>query len=166
LLLPPLLTRGDGPGGSVDAVRTLEGIGIASSLGMTVAGAALLVAVHRSSPGRPLVGLPRTIGVLVVGGGLGALAGTGVSAALLPAHARALEAVGVGALAALVAGLVAAAFSLLGDRGTVRALRSAGRRGGSAEPAGAAEPADPAEPGASATSAPQGAPKTRDGSGA
>jgi len=126
LVLPPVLARG-----ASDAVRTLEGIGVASSLGMTVAGAALLWAVHRYAPGRPLAGVARTVAVLAVGAALGSLAGLLTSGVLLPddagslrALASGLESLGVGLVAAVVGAVVVVVASLVGDRPTLRGLAS------------------------------------------
>jgi putative peptidoglycan lipid II flippase len=122
LALPPVLSRSDH-----DVVRALEGIGVASSLGMTVAGVALLVAVRRFAPSHALAGLPRTLVVIVGGAIVGAALGAIVSATLIPDGAGAVPAVGIGLLAALVAGGVVIAASVALDRGTVRSVRHVGR---------------------------------------
>lgn len=140
LVLPPLLVRH-----ASDPVRTLEGVGAATSLGMTVAGAALLWAVHRYAPGRPLVGLARTVVALVVGAALGAVAGLLTSDLLLPDDAGWLAALGVGALAAGVGAAVVVVVSVLGDRPTLRGLASLRRSDPAPVPGGVAAkgPADP-----------------------
>ena len=105
-----------------DQVGVLTQLGLATSLGMTVAGAGLLAAVGRFAGADALRGVPRTLTVLVVATTLGAGAGSLVSGALLPADAGILPALGVGALAALVAGVVVVGGFLLADRTAVTGI--------------------------------------------
>ncbi len=108
---------GDGP-------ATLQALGGANSLGMTVAGVALLVATRRAAGSLALTGVARTSGVLVAGAVAGAVAGRWVTDAVL-------SAVGPGVPAALVAGVsgglvgagVVGALAAVVDRGTVGELR-------------------------------------------
>lgn len=59
---------GDGP-------ATLRALAIGNSTGMLVAGIALLVVLRRAAGAAALSGLPRTLGVLLLGGAAAALAG-------------------------------------------------------------------------------------------
>ncbi|QJW38466.1 virulence factor MviN [Cellulosimicrobium protaetiae] len=99
-----------------DQAGVLLQLGLATTVGMSVAGAGLLVATRRHAGPEATHGVPRTLAVVAVGVALGALAGSAVSGALLPDDAGWLPAVGVGALAALVAGVVVVGVSLAGDR--------------------------------------------------
>lgn len=111
------------PGG--DGPAALTALGIGNSVGMTVAGVALLVALSRACGGLP--GLVRSVGVLAVGAVVGGtvgrwavvavldLAGGSVAAAVMAAL------LGVAVAAAAVAGAVA-----VGDRDVVRMLRRNG----------------------------------------
>ena len=105
---------------------------------MSVAGAGLLLATRRHAGPDATRGVPRTLVVVAVGVALGALAGSALSSVLLPDDAGWLPAVGVGALAALVAGVVVVGVSLVGDRA---ALLGVLRRG-------TPSTGDPAAPGA------------------
>lgn len=123
LVLPPLLVRGPD-----DAVRTLEGIGAATSLGLGVAGAALLAAVRRRSGAHALDGVVRTGAVVTVGAVVGAVVGRLLVAGLLGAAAGTARSVAVGVLAGLVAAAVVLGGSRALDAGAWAALRG-GRRG-------------------------------------
>ena len=108
------------------AAATLLAIGIASSIGMTAAGAALLVGAGRLRVGgvRPdgvLSGVPRTLVTTLVAGSLAAVAGRWVTDALLTGAAvpAALVAGGTGVAAA--AALLAVAWALV-DGEDLRAL--------------------------------------------
>lgn len=119
---------------AVTGVRDQAGVmlqlGLATAVGMSVAGAGLLVATRRNSGPEATRGVPRTLLVVAVGVALGALAGSVVSGALLPDDAGWLPAVGVGALAALVAGAVVVGVSLAGDRAALLGILRRGRAGG------------------------------------
>ncbi|SKC82432.1 murein biosynthesis integral membrane protein MurJ [Krasilnikoviella flava] len=110
-----------------DQVGVLAQLGLATALGMTVAGAGLLVAVGRYAGREALRGIPRTLVVLVVTTALGAWAGSLLSGALLPADAAILPAIGVGVLAALVGGGVVVGGFLLADRSAVTGIVRRGR---------------------------------------
>ena len=130
-----------------DGPATLVALGAANTLGMTLAGVALLVAVRRAAGPRALTGVPRTVLVLVVAATGAAVAGRWVTDAIAAAAGPGVPAaVGSGAAGAvLAAALVGVAGAAL-DRGTLRDLRHADR--GLVEPAGAQPgPADRA-PGA------------------
>ncbi|MBN0040086.1 virulence factor MviN [Cellulosimicrobium cellulans] len=116
--------------GARDQAGVLLQLGLATAVGMSVAGAGLLVATHRHAGREATHGVPRTLLVVAVGVTLGALAGSTVSGALLPDDAGWLAAVGVGALAALVAGAVVVGVSLAGDRAALLGVLRRGRSGG------------------------------------
>ncbi len=123
--------------GMRDQAGVLLQLGLATAVGMSVAGAGLLLATRRHAGPGATRGVPRTLLVVAVGVALGALAGSAVSAALLPDDAGWLPAVGVGALAAVVAGAVVVAVSLVGDRAALLGVLRRGRAGGT-PPEGAA----------------------------
>jgi putative peptidoglycan lipid II flippase len=120
-LLVPVLV-GDGR----ERVATLQGLGLANSIGMTAAGVGLLIGLVRSA-GRDCVdGLGRTLGVLAVGGVAGALLGRWsvdvvTGAAAQPSLGRAVAA---GMLGAAVCAVIVGAASLTLDRSVLRGLRS------------------------------------------
>jgi len=127
--------------GARDAVGVLSALGLAMTLGMSVAGAALLLAVRRLAGAQATHGVPRTLLVVGVGAAAGGALGSVLTRVLLPDDAGWLAAVGVGALAALVAGAVVVGASLVGDRA---ALLGVLRRGGGR--AAAVEDEEPAPP--------------------
>src|SRR5690606_27119952 len=88
--------------------------GLATTVRTSGAGAGLLVAARRYTGPEATHGVARTLAVVAVGVAPGALAGSALSGALLPDDAGWLPAVGVGALAALVAGAVVVGVSLVG----------------------------------------------------
>ncbi|WP_250447960.1 murein biosynthesis integral membrane protein MurJ [Actinotalea sp. C106] len=117
LVAVPLLApeRGDG-------LATLQGLALGNTVGMLVAGLALLVAVRRVSGPDALSGLMRTLVVSAVGGGVGALAGRWLVEWL------AGPPLVLGMIGAAVAAGTALAATGLADRQTVRgALRDRGR---------------------------------------
>ncbi len=107
-------------GADGDQPAALRGLGLATTVGMTVAGVGLLVGIARAAGRSALDGLGRT--AVVIGGGsvVGAVLGRWVTDATT----------GDGVVAALTAGVVGAvtcAFALLsvtwlGDRGVLRAV--------------------------------------------
>lgn len=125
-----------------DQAGVLLQLGLATAVGMSVAGAGLLVATRRHAGPGATRGVLRTLLVVAVGVALGALAGSAVSGALLPDDAGWLPAVGVGALAALVAGAVVVGVSLAGDRAALLGILRRGRAGGTSpeDPAGGVAP--------------------------
>ncbi|WP_206515507.1 murein biosynthesis integral membrane protein MurJ [Georgenia faecalis] len=103
---------GDGPG-------TLQGLAIGSSVGMVVAGVALLLALRRVTGALP--GLGRTVVVAGAGAVVGAVAGRWVTEAMLGAVApQLLGAVVAACLGCLVGGGVVLAACALGDRSVLR----------------------------------------------
>lgn len=103
-----------------DQVGTLGGLGVASSVGMTVAGVGLLVGVARSAGRSAVAGLPRTAGVLAVGGVAGAVLGRlAVTSVTGDSVVAALVA---GLVGALICGVVMGAATWFGDRTLLRAL--------------------------------------------
>ncbi|WP_251150806.1 lipid II flippase MurJ [Cellulosimicrobium sp. Marseille-Q4280] len=117
--------------GARDAEGVLSMLGLATTLGMTVAGAGLLLGVRRFAGVAAVAGVLRTLLVTGVGSAAGATLGALLSRALLPDDAGWLPAVGVGALAAVLAGVVVLGTSLVVDR---PALLGVVRRGAT-EPA-------------------------------
>ncbi len=117
--------------GARDQAGVLLQLGLATSIGMSVAGAGLLLATRRHAGPEATRGVARTLVVVVVGLVLGAVAGSMLSRALLPDDAGWLPAVGVGALAAVVAGAVVVGVTLLGDRAAILGLvrRGSGQDG-------------------------------------
>ncbi|MBE1878516.1 murein biosynthesis integral membrane protein MurJ [Myceligenerans pegani] len=145
--------------GFLDGLAVLDGergpglvlgaLGVAGTLGMTVAGAGLLIAVRRHLGRAALAGTGRTGLVLAAGTALGALAGYGVGYLLRPPGQRIdpgfvaypggdrpfvagefLAALGSGLLAGVVAVVVVLALAALADSGLRARLRAwAGRAG-------------------------------------
>ena len=122
----PLLTSG-----ARDQVATLAGLGLATTIGMTIAGAGLLVAIGRAAGAATVAGLPRTGAVVVAGSVLGAAAGRLVTD--LTTADGIGRALGAGALGALTCMVVLLATAWAGDRGALRALAEP-RGGGAARP--------------------------------
>jgi putative peptidoglycan lipid II flippase len=133
VVLPPLVGRDALP---LEPGQALAGLGAATTLGMLVAGAGLLLAVRRHVGAAALRGVPRALAVLAVGVVLGALAGRGLLGLLgrdVPAgpgevafDAGALLAdLGEGVLVALVAvaAVLACALADPALRAGVRSLR-------------------------------------------
>lgn len=130
----PLLASGDR-----DQVASLRGLGLATTVGMTVAGAGLLVAVARAAGGAAVAGLARTGVVVAVGAGLGGIAGRFVTD-LLTAEGI-VAALVAGALGALTCGVVLLAAAWAGDRGALRAIAEP-RGEGAARPGSVSPPED------------------------
>lgn len=107
-------------GGDRDQVATLRALGIAITLGMTVAGAGLLVGTVRSVGRGAVAGLARTTAVLAAGGASGALAGRACSNAV--GSDDIASALLAGVLGAVVCALVVVVVVWLLDRSIVRAL--------------------------------------------
>ncbi len=123
-------------GGEQDRVSALQGLGLASTVGMLVAGAALLRALVRSAGRGAVAGVTRTVAVAAGGAAAGAVAGRLVTDALATGGwARALVA---GICGAVVCAAVLGVATWAGDRSLVGILR---------DPRGAGEP--PAEEAAS-----------------
>lgn len=123
--------------GGQDQVATLKGLGLATTVGMTVAGVGLLWAVARAAGVAAVAGLGRTGAVVAVGAVLGGLAGRLVTD-LTTAEGIA-QALGAAALGALTCGVVLIAIAWAGDRGALRAIaeprgRSAARPGSAPGP--------------------------------
>ncbi len=113
---------------SGDPAGTLRGLAAGNSIGMLVAGGALLVAVRRASGPDALGGLVRTMSVGLVGAVGAAAAGLWTEHRLQDAWGSgAASSAAVGLLAGLVAVLVIGAVLLVGDRSLARAARRGGR---------------------------------------
>lgn len=136
------------PAGGAQA-PTLRGLAIGTSVGMAVAGVALLAAVVRAVGTGALRGVARTAAGLVVGGTAGALAGRWMADAVLgPGIAGALVA---GAAGGAVAAVVVLGTAWVTDRGALRTTRGTADapdapdgRGEVTNPSDAAGPARPA----------------------
>ena len=111
-------------GGERDQVATLRGLGIAITLGMTVAGAGLLVGTVRSAGRGAVAGLARTTTVLAAGGASGALVGRACSNAV--GSDDIASALLAGVLGAVVCALVVVVVVWLLDRSIVAHWRHHG----------------------------------------
>jgi putative peptidoglycan lipid II flippase len=106
--------------GSTDPKRTLLGLGLASTVGMTVAGVLLIWGVLRARGGASLAGLARALGVAVGAAALALVVGRLVTDATLAAGVgRSLVAALLGSV---VTTAVLAVVVLAADRGDARAL--------------------------------------------
>ena len=121
LLVP---AGGDGP-------ATLTVLAGASSLGMTLAGVLLLLALRRAGGAGALAGTARTAVVAGAGAAAGAAGGRLVVDALLAGDGGPLAGVGAAVVGGVVAVAVTAVAVLAGDRSTVRGA-GLGRSGGAA----------------------------------
>ncbi len=130
----PLLASGER-----DQVATLRGLGLATTVGMTVAGAGLLVSVARAAGGGAVAGLRRTGAVLAVGAASGGCVGRLVTDAVTGDGI--VAALAAGLAGALTCGVVLLAVAWAGDRGALRALREP-RGDGAARPGSASPPGD------------------------
>lgn len=108
-------------GGDRDQPATLAGLGLATTIGMTVAGVALLVGVARAAGHGAVAGVPRSAAVLVAGGVVGGLAGRVVVDALTGSGWP--SALLAGMAGAVVCGVVVLVVARLGDRSVLVALR-------------------------------------------
>ncbi len=113
--------------GEGDQVRVLGLLGLATAVGMSVAGLLLLLAVRRHAGPEAVRGVPRTLVVLVVAVALGGAAGRGLSSVLLPDDAHVAVALAVGVGAALVAAVLVVGLALVADRSSVVGLVRRGR---------------------------------------
>jgi len=111
-------------GPAPDPPGTLLGLAIGNSIGMTLGGAAMLIAVHRATGSGGSAGLARNLVAAVAAGGLGAIAGRWIADAGLSAWGSALRgALPAACLSGLAALLVAAAVFAVLDRRTVAEVR-------------------------------------------
>lgn len=116
--------------GAHDQEHVLVWLGLATTVGMSVAGAGLLLAVRRHAGPGALHGVPRTLLVLAAGVTAGSVAGAAVGRALLDGDDPLPVALGVGVLAALVAVVVVVGVSLVADRAALLGLVRRGRPAG------------------------------------
>lgn len=126
-------------GGSRDRVGTLTGLGVATTVGMAVAGVGLLVALVRAAGSAAVIGVPRTGVVAVAGGVVGGVLGRWLVDAL--AGDGWVAALGAAAAGAGVVLVVMVAAGALGDRGLLGTLRertdaAPGRRTGDVQAVG------------------------------
>lgn len=133
VLAVPLLTDG-----GRDQVETLRGLGLATTVGMTVAGVGLLVCIARAAGNDAVAGLGRSGAVVAAGSVLGAIGGRIVTD--LTTGGGVVAALGSGVLGAVACGVVLLALAWLADRDALRGL--VGPRG-----VAAARPGDMATPG-------------------
>ena len=111
-----------------DGPATLRGLAIGNTIGMTVAGGVLLVAVRRSAGPSALTGTPRTLLVTVGGAVLGACGGRlVVDAALMLTDQDAASAVMAGLGGAALSALAVATVTWWGDRTTITGTLAADR---------------------------------------
>jgi putative peptidoglycan lipid II flippase len=113
---------------AVSAGHVVTVLGVGNSLGMTVAGAALLVAVRRAAGPASVEGIPRAVAVSVAAGVLAFAAGRAVLA-LIGSGSSAAAALGLGTVAGLVALVIGAAVAWGLARADVDAATAALRRG-------------------------------------
>jgi putative peptidoglycan lipid II flippase len=115
--------------GTADPRRTLIGVGVASSAGMTVAGALLVWGVVRARGWPALAGVPRAQGVALLAAGLAVVGGRLVTNAALAAGVG--RSLGAGLVGAVVTVAILALVVAVADRSDARALlsrlRGAGR---------------------------------------
>lgn len=107
---------------------TLTIIGGSQSVGMSVAGVILLIAVARDCGTEATAGAVKTLVFSALGLAAGGFLGAQLSQILLPqSGASLLSAVGVGLLVGLGAGLIVCAVNIVGDRTIVSTLRTMGK---------------------------------------
>ena len=107
--------------GDRDRVGALLGLGLASTVGMLVAGAALLAALVRSAGRDTVAGVPRTLVVTVGAAALGAAAGRVLTDAFAGAGWVTALVAGVGG--AVLCGVVVLGATWLADRTLLSAVR-------------------------------------------
>jgi len=111
-------------GPAPDPPGTLLGLAIGNTVGMTLGGAAMLIAVRRATGTGGSAGLVRNLVAAVAAGGLGAIAGRWIADAGLAAWGRSLRgALPATCLSGLAALFVAAAVFAVLDRRTVAEVR-------------------------------------------
>ncbi|WP_240666348.1 murein biosynthesis integral membrane protein MurJ [Oerskovia turbata] len=113
--------------GAGDQVRVLGLLGLATAVGMTVAGLLLLLAVRRHAGPTAVAGVLRTVLVVVLGVVLGGAAGRALSALVLPDDAHVVVALAVGLGVAVLAAVVVVGLAFVADRSSVVGLVRRGR---------------------------------------
>lgn len=108
-------------GDKATIVTALEGLGIGSSIGMTIAGALLLLGLRRTVGARALQGLGRTMVTLIVAALAGGV-GWQVTQWTLSQAPSILKSVGAGVLGGIAAIAVFAVVVAIGDRKVLRAV--------------------------------------------
>lgn len=110
-------------GGGQDQAAALSALGVANTVGMTVAGVALIAGVARAAGRDAVRGVARTAVLLLLGGTVGVLLGRLVAGAVLDLPSAGTGgAVAVGVVAGAVAGGALATSVVLGDRTVLRTL--------------------------------------------
>ncbi len=94
-------------------------LGLASTIGMAVAGVLLVVAARRYAGSAAVAGVSRTCAVLVVGIAAGAGLGMALSRALLGPQSGVVPALGIGFFTALLGAAVVIGVTLVADRSAV-----------------------------------------------
>lgn len=118
-----------------DGAGTLRALAIGNTIGMTVAGLALLIAVRRSAGPSALAGTPRTLVVALVGAAAGAVGGRWVVDAVLGLmEVSVATALFAGLGAAALSALVVVAATWFADRSTISGAFNADRAGPGAAP--------------------------------
>ena len=113
-------------GGTVSSRRLLVSLGVASTLGMTLAAVGLVLTVRSAWGATALTGLTRSLAASVVGGAAAGLAGAVVAGAV-PTSGLAAS-VGAGVLAATLTLVVFVVVVVAGDRDSGRVLLGRLRR--------------------------------------
>lgn len=127
-----------------DGPAALRGLAIGNTIGMTVAGLALLVAVRRCAGPPALAGTSRTLAVAVGGAALGAVAGRWVVDAALGFTDRGIDSAVVAGLGgAALSAVVVVAATWVADRSTISGALAADRRGPRPGAPGAVRGEDP-----------------------
>lgn len=145
------------PGGR-DAAATLHALSLGNTIGMVVAGVALLAVLRAAAGAEAVAGLTRTLAVLVAAGAVAGVVGRWVVDAVQALTGGVPGAVVAAAGgAAVVVVLVVGAVSVL-DRSTVTGLLRRGGSGAGAPAAGVAVAADALVPGTDPGTAPTPAP--------
>lgn len=105
---------------AVEPDRVTAALGAAHTVGMTMAGVLLLVAVRRDSGPPGLAGLPRVVGSSLAGAGLGGLAGWWLASLFPTSGAAAILTAGI--VGAVGAASVVVAVLAVGARGDLKAV--------------------------------------------
>ena len=108
-------------GDNATIITALEGLGIGSSIGMTIAGVLLLIGLRRTVGAKALAGLTRTIATLLIAAVAGVV-GWQVTQWTLEETPSIISSIGAGAIGAVAAVLVFAIVVAIGDRKVLRAV--------------------------------------------
>ena len=118
-LVACLVLVGDSPHGA----RTLVALGLGTSIGMTLGAVAVLLAIRRAAGPAALEGIPRTVTVAVVAGGIGALLGRGTTRSTADLLGEGLPTwILAGGGGGLLAGAIVLGGVWIADRGAFKGL--------------------------------------------